>query len=48
MRFVAQRLGVSGDVADAYVAAAVTRYPSLPDAYRSFECRDGGGARYAP
>jgi hypothetical protein len=42
MRYVAERLGVSGEVADAYVAAAVARYPSLPDAYRSFECREGG------
>jgi hypothetical protein len=48
MRFVAERLGVPGDVGDAYVAAAVVRYPRLPDAYRSYECREGGNLDLHP
>ena len=42
MRFVASQLGVSAEAAESYVAAAVARYPRLPDAYRSFDCREGG------
>ena len=42
MRFVASQLGVSAEAAQSYVAAAVARYPRLPDAYRSFDCREGG------
>jgi hypothetical protein len=42
MRFVAMRLGVSAEVGDAFVRAAVARYPALPETYRSVECREGG------
>jgi hypothetical protein len=48
MRFVAARLGVSGEVADAYVGAATERYPRLPETYRSVECREGGALDLHP
>jgi hypothetical protein len=43
MRFVAARLEVSPEVAQAYVETALVRYPTLPEEYRSEECREGGG-----
>jgi hypothetical protein len=48
MRFVATRLGASGEVGDAYVRAAVALYPTLPEAYRSVECREGGALDLRP
>jgi hypothetical protein len=42
IRFVAGRLGVSNANAHEYVRLAVARYPSLPEQYRSDQCRDGG------
>jgi hypothetical protein len=48
MRFVAARLGVSDDLAGAYVRAATARYPTLPEAYRSAECREGGALDLHP
>ena len=48
MRFVALRLGVSAEIGDAYVRAAVARYPTLPEAYRSVECREGGALDLHP
>ena len=48
MRFVAQRLGAPAEVGDAYVRAAVARYPTLPEAYRSVECREGGALDLHP
>jgi hypothetical protein len=48
MRFVAKRLGASAEVGDAFVRAAVARYPGLPEAYRSAECREGGALDLHP
>lgn len=48
MRFAATRLGAPADVAEAYVRAAVARYPALPEAYRSDECREGGALDLHP
>jgi hypothetical protein len=48
MRFVAARLGLSRDLADAYVRAALERYPQLPESYRSVECREGGALDLHP
>ena len=48
MRFVAQRLGVASEVGEAYVQAAVARYPTLPESYRSVECREGGALDLHP
>jgi hypothetical protein len=48
MRYVAARLGVSGDVADAYVRVALGRLPELPEAYRSVECREAGALDLHP
>jgi hypothetical protein len=42
MRFVAGRLGLSAELADTYVRAAVARYPTLPEEYMSVQCREGG------
>ena len=48
MRFVAARLGASPSLAHAYVRAAVARYPTLPESYRSVECREGGALDLHP
>jgi hypothetical protein len=48
MRFVALRLDVAAEVGDAYVRAALERYPTLPDSYRSVECREGGALDLHP
>jgi hypothetical protein len=48
MRFVASRLGLSAEVGDAYVRAAVARYPRLRETYRSEECREGGALDLRP
>lgn len=48
MRFVAARLGVPADVGQTYVEAATARYPTLPEAYRSVECREGGALDLHP
>jgi len=48
MRWVAARLGLPPDVGAAYVAEAVRRYPSLPEGYRSAECREGGALDLHP
>jgi hypothetical protein len=48
MRFVAARLGTSSEVADAFVREAVARYPRLPEAYRSVECREAGALDLHP
>jgi hypothetical protein len=48
MRFVATRLGASAEVGDAYLRAAVARYPTLPEEYRSAECREGGALDLHP
>jgi hypothetical protein len=48
MRFVATRLGAPAAVGDAYVRAALARYPSLPEEYRSAECREGGALDLHP
>jgi hypothetical protein len=48
MRFVAARLGVARDLGDAYVRAAVARYPTLAEEYRSVECREGGALDLHP
>ncbi len=42
MRWVAARLGLTPADASAYVAEALRRYPTLPEAYRSAECRERG------
>jgi hypothetical protein len=42
MRFVAGRLGVTPALGREYVRIAVARYPALPEAYRSDQCREGG------
>ena len=48
MRYVAGRLGLSADAGEAYVAAAMARYPTLPEDYRSAECREGGALDLHP
>lgn len=48
MRWVAARLGLPPDVGAAYVVEAVRRYPSLPEAYRSVECRERGALDLHP
>jgi hypothetical protein len=42
MRFVAARLGVSPALGQEFLRLAVARYPTLPEQYRSDECREGG------
>ena len=42
MRFVAARLGASPALGHEYVRIAAARYPSLPEQYRSDQCREGG------
>ena len=48
IRFVAVRLGVSAAIGDAYVREATGRYPRLPEAYHSEECREGGALDLRP
>ena len=48
MRFVAAQLGAPAEAGDAYVGAALARYPTLPDEYRSVECREGGALDLHP
>ena len=48
IRFVAARLGVSVAAGDEYVRAARARYSTLPEAYRSLECREGGALDLRP
>jgi hypothetical protein len=48
MRFVAMRLGAAAEVGNAYVHEAVARYPRLPEAYRSAQCREGGALDLHP
>jgi hypothetical protein len=42
MRFVASRPGVAPAAAEEYVRIALLRYPTLPEQYRSDQCREGG------
>lgn len=48
MRFVARRLGVDATDGDEYVRLALARYPSLPESYRSDQCREGGALDLDP